>query len=95
MEQGTGLLSQLNMTGDLTGVVCRELVNERNRVSGQGDQIAARKKKEREDLGKDNIDMIEELIRGGKLKSGKLLSLGENSLSNPSLKYSEEMCRLQ
>ena len=30
MEQGTGVLSQLNMTSDLTGLVCRDLVNERN-----------------------------------------------------------------
>ena len=43
------------------------------------------KKKERKDLGKDNIDMMEKLTRGGKLKSGRLLSLGENLLSNPSL----------
>ena len=82
MEQGTGVLSQLNMTGDLTGVVCWELVNKRNHVSGQGDQIAARKKQEREDLGKDNIDMIEKLTRGGKLTRGKFQNLGENLLSN-------------
>ena len=31
------------------------------------------------------IDMMEKLTRGGKLKSSKLLSLGENTLSNPSL----------
>ena len=85
MEQGTGVLSQLNMTGDLTGLVCRDLVNERKRVSGQDDQIVARKKAEEEDIGKAQIVMMEKLTSGGKLTSGRFLSLGENSLSNKSL----------
>ena len=57
------------------------------RVSSQDDQIAARKKAEQEDLGKANIVIMEKLTSGGKLISGKYLSLGHNSLCNPSLIY--------
>ena len=85
MEQVTGVLSQLNMTGDLTGLVCRDLVNKWRRVSGQNDQIAAPKKVEQEGLGKANIAMMEKLMNGGKLTSGKYLSSSQNLLSNPTL----------